>query len=315
MNWAQIIAAIKMGLVASAESVANIANGTTKVGNADKLDGRSASEYALDEQIKNNSIWTELTSGFDLNNALGKYRTTSGAIVSSLKNMFRTVSWGELSVNWIPFVDGNAYGMQIVTWKNGTDLEIHCRMKHGSEWGIYYELATTADLTNYMPLTGGLVYNQLGVIADSATDTSFRQYNSVRNILQRVYSDGRFRLFDVTNDKIIIESTANGTNIFNGTASGNLPLTGGTINGQIFVDFSGIVPLQIKNTQAGSTYIQYANKDGVLGIIGFNEKDTPIFYKADWTKFYKLLHTGISAPVVVSTTAPADTTAVWIVPN
>ena len=53
MSWTQIIAAIKMGLVASAESVANIINGTTKVGNADKLDGNDSTYFATAASVIN----------------------------------------------------------------------------------------------------------------------------------------------------------------------------------------------------------------------------------------------------------------------
>lgn len=43
MNWADFKIAVAQGLVASAESVANIISGTTKVGNADKVDGYDSS--------------------------------------------------------------------------------------------------------------------------------------------------------------------------------------------------------------------------------------------------------------------------------
>ena len=47
MNWADFKIAIAKGLVASAESVAKIISGTTTVGNADKLDGKHATDFAL----------------------------------------------------------------------------------------------------------------------------------------------------------------------------------------------------------------------------------------------------------------------------
>ena len=47
MNWADFKIAVAQGLVASAESVANIISGTTKVGNADKLDDCHASDFVM----------------------------------------------------------------------------------------------------------------------------------------------------------------------------------------------------------------------------------------------------------------------------
>ena len=46
MSWTDILIAIKKGLIASGESVQKIINGTTKVGNADKLDGNDSSYFA-----------------------------------------------------------------------------------------------------------------------------------------------------------------------------------------------------------------------------------------------------------------------------
>lgn len=47
MNWADFKIAVAKGLVASADSVAKIISGTTTVGNADKLDGKHATDFAL----------------------------------------------------------------------------------------------------------------------------------------------------------------------------------------------------------------------------------------------------------------------------
>ena len=53
MNWADFKIAIAKGLVASAESVANIVSGATKVGNADKLDGNDSSYFATASSVTN----------------------------------------------------------------------------------------------------------------------------------------------------------------------------------------------------------------------------------------------------------------------
>ena len=137
-----------------------IINGTTPVGNANKLGGKSASEYALAEQITNNSIWTKLTEGFDLNNALGKYRNHSGAVVDTLLNLPPTSLYlrsCEIAVEWFPSHPNNTYGEQVVTLTNGGAIEEFKRHKNGDTWGAWKQTATTADLANYLPLSGGML--------------------------------------------------------------------------------------------------------------------------------------------------------------
>lgn len=133
-------------------------DGTTPVGNANKLGGKGASEYALAEQIKNNTICTSLTSGFDLNNAYGKYRTHTGSIVNTLLNLPPTslnLQSCEIIVEWIPSHQENRYGKQVVTLSNGGVIEEFERAKNGDTWGAWKQTATTADLANYLPLSGG----------------------------------------------------------------------------------------------------------------------------------------------------------------
>lgn len=159
-----------------AEDLEKIINGTTTVGNANKLGDKDASEYALAEQIKNNSIWTQLTIGFDLNNALGKYRTHSGAITTTLLNLPPTslqMSGCEILLYWLPANDTNVYGIQIVILSFNGKKEIWVRHKAGANsFGEWEELATTADLANYLPLSGGRLqggYTPLIVNNTSAT--------------------------------------------------------------------------------------------------------------------------------------------------
>lgn len=133
--------------------------------NVSKLGGKGASEYALSEQIKNNSIWNELTSGFDLNNALGKYRTASGAITSTLVNLPPTSlqkNGCEIVTDWSPSNTANTYGIQKVILSFNGAKEIWVRHKLGeNSFGEWEELATTADLANYLPLSGGTVNGNL----------------------------------------------------------------------------------------------------------------------------------------------------------
>lgn len=157
-NWQLLIKNVTQ------EQYDNIINGTTTVGNANKLGGKGASEYALETEILNNSLWNELTIGFDLNNALGKYRTMQSTIVNSLLNKPDTVNSGEVTIEWFSVDSNNLYGMQILRYSyysssEGSKQNIYFRVKASTVFGEWKELATTADLANYLPKSGGDIGN------------------------------------------------------------------------------------------------------------------------------------------------------------
>ena len=121
----------------------------TSATNADTLDGHDSEYFATVDNVKNNDLWTSLTSGFDLNNALGKYATNSGTIVGSLLNKPSDVSGGEISVDWFSSDTWNRYGTQVLRQHLGGTSRIYIRAKNNTTWNNWTLLATTADLANY----------------------------------------------------------------------------------------------------------------------------------------------------------------------
>lgn len=229
-----------------------------------------------------------------------------------------------------------------------------------------------------LPLTGGTVDGHLFVASLEAVDRMIYLQNSMRSVFQKMHSNGLYQLYDKTNNKAIIESTLDGTSTFNGTASGNLPLTGGYASGAIGVERTdnaeatvkarnslGIIdllvsssgrrglydrtkgewlcdvtadgtatfhgtasgnlplsggeiasasqdPLAIKCKQSAyGAYAKYLNADGMLGYLGFNSAGKPIVMPNSWGNSKELHHDGNSAKVHVGTSAPNDTSAVW----
>ena len=168
--------------------------------------------------------------------------------------------------------------------------------------------AKLSDLAKYLPLTGGKVTGNIEVTSDGVKDRDITLSNSKRKVISRVSDGGVYVLHDVTNGKRIIESTANGTNTFNGTASGNLPLTSGSAK---TLEVRANTVLKVNNTGGGDyTWLQFLNGDTTLGYIGYNKNKVPLV-SIDGTPS-TLLHTGNSAKVVVSSTAPSDTSALWV---
>ena len=128
----------------------------------------------------------------------------------------------------------------------------------GTSWLGWNELSTTADLTtalaSYLPLDGSKdMKGNVVIRSNSATDLDFRLVNSVRGIRHLLNSAGSYYLLDATNAKNIIASSPDGTNTFYGTSTGNLPLTGGTLTGKVYLGNADTTDIGLR--------IQTANRD------------------------------------------------------
>lgn len=156
-----------------------------------------------------------------------------------------------------------------------------------NNWSGWQTLSTTADLENYLPLTGGTVNGNVTLSADDTTYRRHRLQNSVGDVFQQIDNNGVYQLYDVINNKDIIRAY-NGTNTFNGTASENLPLTGGKISKASYE------PLHIENTQADGSgvYVRFLIDGVVKGQLGVSNVGSPIFYSNTDSKSYNILHSG-----------------------
>lgn len=107
----------------------------------------SALMYSMFEQINNNFQYKELTNDFDLNNALGKYRTDSSIIITSLKNKPSEIrNSGEATIDWYPANERNTYGIQIMRWTYGNTHMIFTRNKIENTWAEWVQYVTKSDL-------------------------------------------------------------------------------------------------------------------------------------------------------------------------
>lgn len=98
-------------------------------------------------EINSNFQYKELTNEFDLNNALGKYRTDSSAIITSLKNKPSEIrNSGEATIDWYPANERNTYGIQIMRWTFGTTHMIFTRNKTENTWAEWVQCVTKSDL-------------------------------------------------------------------------------------------------------------------------------------------------------------------------
>lgn len=142
-----------------------------------------------------------------------------------------------------------------------------------------------ADLANYLPKSGGEINGTTDLKSYDATNIAMNVANSLRSIGMRVYSNGVADFFDYTNNKNIFRSMADGTNTFNGTATGNLPLSGGTVTK------NGTKVMGIHNTNSDYTLFEFYGNGSELGSLGFDGVNNPMYRGADG-KTGTLLHTG-----------------------
>ena len=144
---------------------------------------------------------------------------------------------------------------------NGTTQVGNAKTLDGHEAEYF---APKEDLAKYLPLTGGTVDGNVTVATTGNVTRVVGLKNTVREINNLLYSgDGFYALRDMTNSKNILTSSADGTNTFNGTASGNIKYTDkptGTYTGngdatERTIATGGIGDVLFVNTSGGAFYI------------------------------------------------------------
>ncbi len=271
---------------------------------AKTLGGHEASYFAPKAELNNKTaLKAELLNTSILEKAVSLPMTELGVYEYALGGTDYTGA----DLPNVTYSYGNAtiyvrYGFKTVfLWGiRGVAPIFNCYATNTGEWSGWQTLATTADLAKYLPLTGGYLEK------NSANDVDLGLKNTVRDIRLRTYANGYFALTDVANNKSIISSTTDGTNTFNGTATGNLPLSGGTVTSNTSK------PIKVNSTSSvRASLIEFLISGVEVGSLGIKD-GVPMFANADWSKEYQLHHDGNSAKVHIGTTAPLDTSSLWI---
>lgn len=164
-------------------------------------------------------------------------------------------------------------------------------------YGNWIKLATTSDLGNYLPLTGGtlsgnLTINTVGsttlVINNNDTNGSETFMRVLRkgtasaaigfrdSLGAYIYNYNSNKYLFIDNDGYVRVGTTSGstrlaliTDI--PTVSGYLPLTGGTLTGTLSINSGGSEPLIINNSaSAGEAYVVTKTQGTTRGVMGWN---------------------------------------------
>lgn len=228
---------------------------------------------------KNYSGYLQVLDAYDANNAGGP--TNYGTV---LQINSRNAHWA----NQLWFSGGAEAS------KNG--LYYRHMAYNETTYGEWIKLATTSDLGNYLPLSGGTISssksNPLTInsthVSQSSIDFSRRGvnkgtvgfYESLGSFLQNVTgetlavkSDGAYYGANINSLRKLATVTDLGS---------YLPLTGGTLSGQLTVEYAGSTPLIVNNsyTNGVDSILNFKVKGVNKTLVGYSNGNGPFIQDA-----------------------------------
>ena len=288
-TWFANVRATLEGDVAAqlTSKVLALETGTTPAGDANKLGGKSASEYALAEKLTVH----EVTS----------YKGTTVEEINEIYDSLHTsvadkTHYEAVVVNNVahPILGGGAYYVE--GWRDSDDYgwqkatlyyqnKFFYRALFNGEWSGWIRYANAEDLANYLPKSGGNIYGNINLLASGAEEKALRiaNDNGIMDLL--VGADGSMGLID-RNGQWILRKAKGETPILYGTAEGNLPLSGGKLQRE------GSTPIEIESLNGMMSLVKFLGMGETLGFLGFSGKDTPVFFHSDGANADTLLHSG-----------------------
>lgn len=318
MSWAEIMIAIKRGIVASAESVANIISGATAVGNAKRLRSltREGEDYGTNDfllKAQMGAIGNDNNFGLVVGDGtygvkVNETDTVDGRHASEfvLENSI-FFQPGETIFDWAVNPNG-IYRKFIVSPTFPSDapiemegfLELNIDESGNRKMVIFRVYGTLNEYKREMWLGKWQTeywYNGFNAdMVDGHHADEFLMVSSYKYIIDSLRADTDNR--NVQTQPNDYNSVFKVAGLKNNEAIG---LTGtGTeysfvVGIRGWVDFSGGDAHEIAFCSNGKLYHRHGATDA-------------------WYGWSVLMDSNMTVPVVVSATAPADTTAVWIVP-
>lgn len=281
------------------EAIQNILNGTTSAGDSEKLGGKRAGEYALQNAVDN----IQSTSRATLSQA-GWYRVAE--YVSTISSAYGT--------------QGNSCTLIIKKASNTTSTD-------------YYKIALESRQTYQRfivqeAFTGGHTFTKIRYVYSGTTAYIEVYYNeSTSNNCTFIVSDGNDFYFNwkaitptltsETVDGVIVTTTydipANVKPATTADLEDYFPLTGGEVGQVICKTSGGTTPLKVYRTDTDTPFIEFLGESGSLGHLGYNGVDNPVIRLASGY-LKEILHSGNYTDYTVykGTSAPSSTTCIWV---
>lgn len=119
--------------------------------------------------------YKELTAGFDLNDALGRYRASTGSVLSSLLHKPATIVGGEIVIDWYPARNDNTYGSQVLQHIYPDILAIYTRGYRSGTWSDWKRNILDSDLTKSLTVVN---LNPIDSPDTSLLDTYSNAFNN-----------------------------------------------------------------------------------------------------------------------------------------
>lgn len=276
---------------ATAESVTNLENGTTKAGDANKLGGQKPDYYF---PKSGGTIEGDLSVGTS---------TTQDGRVHTLINALRKVSMLISGAGLFRLYDYTNSKYIIESKLDGTNTF------NGTSTDSQYVRIQNSNELNFKGLTGKRLihFNYRNGDTNQADDVLIDQYN---------FGD---KSGGTANSMILDLSEGSGPRKILHTgnmASHVLLLTGGTLTDVLrFAKVSNGNAYLQKNHTADTDngfYVVDTSKDGKLARLEVSAKNQKASFTGDDRVAKELYHSGNSARVHIGTSAPSDTSALWI---
>lgn len=237
------------------------------------------------------SDWQKILTNKDVN----IIPTQSASNPSSLP--VNQIFYSEIQrVDGTPTVQGALFSVQgddegIQLWASSTRTELYYRTKWTS-YGNWIKLATTSDLGNYLPLSGGTISssksNPLTINSTHVSQSSINFsrggvnkgtvgfYESLGSFLQNVTgetlavkSDGAY--YGVNIDSLRKLATVTDLNNY-------LPLTGGNLTGKLSIKSSGSNLLILDSSSSTESVIHFLRSSTTKGAVGYYDNIGAFIY-------------------------------------
>lgn len=219
-------------------------------------------------------------------------------------------SLGHATIRVKNSANGSYTGTSVTLWGYFASPSRHFAVNYRTSSGTWLGwqiFATTADLANYLPLSGGGTVT--GTFRVRQVDNGYASLNKNHSatadygtMLKDVTADGKESYVEIdTTNKRFRYKDADGTlrDILHTGNVGSyaLPISGGKVSA------SGAVNFSLENTSGAVVMQEFINYLGTCGYLGFQAVDKPIFRTSGGT-YNDILHTGNSAKCVVVDTDP-----------
>ena len=157
---------------------------------------------------------------------------------------------------------------------------------------FWQRFGTAVDLSNYLSKSGGELYGGLSFAHNQSIFFKGADGNDRMGVFANFY-DKEMGIYSYPHGKMVLLIPVDGsTPIFDGTAKGNLPLTGGQVKGSFYVWANSESAVRIYGDDSSRSRIKFFGQNEVaFGGLGFYNANKPCFIQTDGTE-KDLLHTG-----------------------